>query len=35
MLAIVDGKPRLLNLKEALKAFVDHRKEVVTPTHGV
>jgi len=30
MLAIVDGKPRLLNLKEALKAFVDHRKEVVT-----
>jgi DNA gyrase subunit A len=30
MLAIADGKPRLLNLKEALKAFVDHRKEVVT-----
>jgi len=30
MLAIVDGKPRLLNLKEALKAFLDHRKEVVT-----
>jgi DNA gyrase subunit A len=30
MLAIVDGKPRLLNLKEALKAFIDHRKEVVT-----
>jgi DNA gyrase subunit A len=30
MLAIVDGKPRLLNLKEALKAFVDHRKDVVT-----
>src|ERR1044071_2600178 len=30
MLAIVDGKPRLLTLKEALKAFVDHRKEVVT-----
>ncbi len=30
MLAIVDGKPKLLNLKEALKAFVDHRKEVVT-----
>jgi DNA gyrase subunit A len=30
MLAIVDGKPKLLNLKEALKAFLDHRKEVVT-----
>ena len=30
MLAIVDGKPRLLNLKAALKAFLDHRKEVVT-----
>jgi DNA gyrase subunit A len=30
MLAIVDGKPKLLNLKEALKAFVDHRKEVVS-----
>jgi DNA gyrase subunit A len=30
MLAIVDGKPKLLNLREALKAFIDHRKEVVT-----
>jgi len=29
MLAITDGKPKLLNLKEALKAFIDHRKEVV------
>src|SRR3989475_6754197 len=29
MLAIVDGKPKLLNLKESLKAFIDHRKEVV------
>ncbi|HEY3151382.1 MAG TPA: DNA gyrase subunit A [Candidatus Binatia bacterium] len=29
MLAIADGKPKLLNLKEALKAFIDHRKEVV------
>ncbi|HET8564053.1 MAG TPA: DNA gyrase subunit A [Candidatus Binatia bacterium] len=29
MLAIVDGKPKLLNLKEALHAFLDHRKEVV------
>ena len=30
MLAIVDGRPKILNLKEALKAFLDHRKEVVT-----
>jgi len=30
MLAIADGKPKLLNLKDALKAFIDHRKEVVT-----
>ena len=30
MLAILDGKPKLLNLKEALKCFLDHRKEVVT-----
>jgi DNA gyrase subunit A len=30
MLAIVEGKPKLLNLKDALKAFIDHRKEVVT-----
>jgi DNA gyrase subunit A len=29
MLAIVEGKPKLLNLKEALKAFIDHRREVV------
>jgi DNA gyrase subunit A len=29
MLAIADGKPKLLNLKEALKAFLDHRREVV------
>jgi DNA gyrase subunit A len=30
MLAIVDGRPRTLNLKEALKCFIDHRREVVT-----
>ena len=30
MLAIVEGRPKILNLKEALKAFLDHRKEVVT-----
>ena len=30
MLAILDGRPKLLSLKEALKAFLDHRREVVT-----
>jgi DNA gyrase subunit A len=30
MLAIVEGRPKLLNLKQALQAFVEHRKEVVT-----
>jgi DNA gyrase subunit A len=30
MLAIVEGRPKVLNLKEALKAFLDHRKEVIT-----
>ena len=30
MLAIVDGKPKLLTLKDALKCFLDHRKEVIT-----
>jgi DNA gyrase subunit A len=30
MLAIVDGQPKILNLKDALKCFIDHRKEVVT-----
>lgn len=29
MLAIVGGRPRVLNLKEALQLFVDHRKEVI------
>ncbi|MFP4591443.1 MAG: DNA gyrase subunit A, partial [Halobacteriales archaeon] len=28
-LALVDGQPRVLNLKEALEAYVDHRLEVV------
>ncbi|HIU38947.1 MAG TPA: DNA gyrase subunit A [Candidatus Limisoma intestinavium] len=27
--ALVDGRPRLLNLKEILQAFLDHRHEVV------
>ena len=30
MVALVDGQPRLLNLKETLDAFVRHRREVVT-----
>ncbi len=30
MLAIDKGKPRVMNLKEALQCFIDHRFEVVT-----
>lgn len=30
MVALVDGQPRLLNLKGVLEAFVGHRREVVT-----
>jgi DNA gyrase subunit A len=30
MLAIVGGRPKLLNLRDALQVFIDHRKEVVT-----
>ncbi|MBT3181376.1 MAG: DNA gyrase subunit A [Deltaproteobacteria bacterium] len=30
LLAIVGGQPKILNLKEALELFVDHRREVVT-----
>jgi len=30
MVALVDGQPRLLNLREILNAFVGHRREVVT-----
>jgi DNA gyrase subunit A len=30
MLAIVDGRPKLLSLRDALRAFLDHRKEVIT-----
>jgi DNA gyrase subunit A len=29
MLAIVEGRPRVLNLKTALQVFLDHRREVV------
>ncbi|GAB4294607.1 MAG: DNA topoisomerase (ATP-hydrolyzing) subunit A [Thiohalomonadaceae bacterium] len=30
MVALLDGQPRLLNLKQMLEAFVRHRREVVT-----
>src|SRR5690606_19460227 len=30
MVALVDGRPQLLNLKQVLQAFVRHRREVVT-----
>ena len=30
MVALVDGQPKLLNLKEVLEAFLRHRREVVT-----
>ncbi|MGB0444935.1 MAG: DNA gyrase subunit A [Porticoccaceae bacterium] len=30
MVALVDGQPKILNLKEMLEAFVRHRREVVT-----
>jgi DNA gyrase subunit A len=30
MVALVDGQPRLLNLKQVLEAFIRHRRDVVT-----
>src|SRR6266478_40674 len=30
MVALVDGQPRLLNLKDLIEAFISHRREVVT-----
>ena len=30
MVALIDGQPKLLNLKEVIEAFVKHRREVVT-----
>lgn len=30
VVALIDGQPRILNLKELLEAFVRHRREVVT-----
>lgn len=30
MVALIDGRPKCLNLKQILNAFIDHRREVVT-----
>ncbi len=30
MLAIVDGRPRVLSLKDVMKAYVKHRREIIT-----
>ncbi len=30
MVALIDGQPKLLNLKQVLEAFIRHRREVVT-----
>ncbi|MCX5667565.1 MAG: DNA gyrase subunit A, partial [Candidatus Omnitrophica bacterium] len=30
MLALVEGRPRVLNLKEVLEEFIRHRKEIIT-----
>jgi DNA gyrase subunit A len=30
MVALIDGQPKILNLKEMLEAFIRHRREVVT-----
>ena len=30
MVALIDGRPRCLNLKEILAAFINHRREIVT-----
>ena len=30
MVALIDGQPKVLNLKEMLQAFINHRREVVT-----
>lgn len=29
MLALVDGRPKVMNLKEILRAYIDHRKRVI------
>ena len=30
MVALIDGQPKLLNLKQILEAFLKHRREVIT-----
>ncbi len=29
MLALVDGRPRVLNLKQIMRCYIDHRKEII------
>jgi DNA gyrase subunit A len=33
MVALVDGQPRLLNLKQMLDCFLSHRREVIHPAY--
>ena len=35
MVALVDGVPRTLSLREAIGAYVDHQREVVDPPDQV
>ena len=35
MVALVDGQPRTLDLKQVIRGFVRHRREVVTPPHDL
>jgi DNA gyrase subunit A len=35
MVALVDGQPRLLNLKQFIEFFLQHRREVVVAAHAV
>ena len=34
MVALIDGQPRLLNLKQLIECFLSHRREVITRAHG-
>ena len=34
-LAIVDGRPQVLNIREILEHFVTHRREVIHRTHRI
>ena len=35
MVALHEGQPKLLNLKQILEAFLSHRREVVTRQHDI